>query len=43
VTPGQLLVVEVSKGSFGVNVSGAPAQRKKPRPPRDGGGQQSLF
>lgn len=43
VRPGQLLVVDVSDGSFGVNVSGAPAQRKKPRPPRDDGGQQSLF
>jgi exodeoxyribonuclease VII large subunit len=43
VRPGQLLVVDVSDGSFGVNVSGAPAQRKKTRPPRDDGGQQSLF
>jgi exodeoxyribonuclease VII large subunit len=43
VRPGQLLVVEVSEGNFGVNVSGAPAQRKKPRPPRNDGGQQSLF
>ena len=43
VGPGQLLVVDVSDGSFGVNVSGAPAQRKKPRPPRDDGGQSSLF
>jgi exodeoxyribonuclease VII large subunit len=43
VRPGQLLVVDVSDGSFGVNVSGAPAQRKKPRPPRDDGGQTSLF
>jgi exodeoxyribonuclease VII large subunit len=43
VRPGQLLVVDVSDGSFGVNVSGAPAQRKKPRPPRDDGGQSSLF
>jgi exodeoxyribonuclease VII large subunit len=41
--PGQLLVVDVSDGSFGVNVSGAPAQRKRTRPPRDDGGQQSLF
>ena len=41
--PGQLLVVDVSDGSFGVNVSGAPAQRKKTRPPRDDGGQRSLF
>jgi exodeoxyribonuclease VII large subunit len=43
VGPGQLLVVDVSDGSFGVNVSGAPAQRKKPRPPKDDGGQTSLF
>jgi exodeoxyribonuclease VII large subunit len=43
VRPGQLLVAEVSDGSFGVNVSGAPAQRKKTRPPRDDGGQESLF
>ena len=43
VGPGQLLVVDVSDGSFGVNVSGAPAQRKKPRPPRDDSGQTSLF
>ncbi len=43
VRPGQLLVVEVSDGSFGANVSGAPAQRRKTRPPRDDGGQQSLF
>jgi exodeoxyribonuclease VII large subunit len=43
VGPGQLLVVDVSDGSFGANVSGAPAQRKKPRPPRDDGGQTSLF
>ncbi len=41
--PGQLLVVDVSDGSFGVNVSGAPAQRKRTRAPRDDGGQQSLF
>ena len=41
--PGQLLVVDVSDGSFGVNVSGAPAQRKRTRPARDDGGQQSLF
>ena len=41
--PGQLLVVDVSDGSFGVNVSGAPAQRKKTKPPRNDGGQQSLF
>jgi exodeoxyribonuclease VII large subunit len=43
VHPGQLLVVDVSDGSFGVNVSGAPAQRKKAKPPRDDGGQTSLF
>lgn len=43
VRPGQLLVVDVADGSFGVNVSGAPAQRKKRRPPPGDGGQQSLF
>jgi exodeoxyribonuclease VII large subunit len=42
--PGQLLVVDVADGSFGVNVSGAPAQRRRRRaPPRDDNGQQSLF
>ncbi len=43
VRPGQTLTAEVSDGSFSTTVSGAPAQRKKPRPPRDDGGQQSLF
>ncbi len=43
VRPGQLLSVQVSDGSFSANVSGAPAQRKKPRPPRDDGGQTTLF
>ena len=43
VRPGQILAVEVADGPFGASVSGAPVQRKKPRPPRDGGGQQSLF
>jgi exodeoxyribonuclease VII large subunit len=43
VRPGQLLVVEVSNGSFGAAVSGAPAQRKKARPPRPDNGQTSLF
>ncbi|MEO6012145.1 MAG: exodeoxyribonuclease VII large subunit [Devosia sp.] len=43
VRPGQSLNVEVSNGSFGATVSGAPAQRKKPRPPRPDNGQTSLF
>ena len=43
VRPGQALTAEVSDGNFGVSVSGAPAQRKKARPPRDDGGQTSLF
>ena len=43
VRPGQLLAVEVADGQFGAAVSGAPVQRKKPRPPRDDGGQESLF
>ncbi|RYE09409.1 MAG: exodeoxyribonuclease VII large subunit [Hyphomicrobiales bacterium] len=43
VRPGQSLVVDVADGSFGANVSGAPAQRKKPKPPRDDNGQTSLF
>jgi exodeoxyribonuclease VII large subunit len=43
VRPGQALTAEVSDGNFGVTVSGAPAQRKKARPPRDDGGQTSLF
>jgi exodeoxyribonuclease VII large subunit len=43
VRPGQLLAVEVSDGQFGASVSGAPVSRKKPRPPRDDGGQESLF
>jgi len=43
VRPGQLLAVEVADGQFGASVSGAPVQRKKPRPPKDDGGQESLF
>ena len=43
VRPGQVLVVEVADGSFGAAVSGAPVARKKPRPPKDPGGQESLF
>jgi exodeoxyribonuclease VII large subunit len=43
VRPGQLLVVEVADGQFGASVSGARVSRKKPRPPRDDGGQTSLF
>ncbi|HVY51316.1 MAG TPA: exodeoxyribonuclease VII large subunit [Devosia sp.] len=43
VRPGQLLSVEVSDGPFGASVSGAPVSRKRPRPPRDDGGQESLF
>ncbi len=27
----------------GASVSGAPVSRKKPRPPKDDGGQESLF
>jgi len=43
VRPGQLLAVEVSDGQFGASVSGAPVSRKRPRPPKDDGGQESLF
>jgi len=43
VRPGQLLAVEVADGQFGAAVSGAPVQRKKPRPPKGDGGQDSLF
>ena len=43
VRPGQLLAVEVSDGQFGAAVSGAPVSRKRPRPPKDDGGQESLF
>jgi exodeoxyribonuclease VII large subunit len=43
VRPGQSLAVEVADGQFGASVSGAPVSRKKPRPPRDDGGQESLF
>lgn len=43
VRPGQLLAVEVADGQFGASVSGAPVSRKKPRPPKDDGGQESLF
>jgi exodeoxyribonuclease VII large subunit len=42
-TPGRALSIEVADGQFGAAVSGAPVQRKKPRPPRDDGGQESLF
>jgi hypothetical protein len=38
-----LLAVEVSDGQFGAAVSGAPVSRKRPRPPKDDGGQESLF
>ena len=43
VHPGQLLAVEVADGQFGAAVSGAPVSRKRPRPPKDDGGQESLF
>jgi exodeoxyribonuclease VII large subunit len=43
VRPGQLLAVEVADGQFGAAVSGAPVSRKRPRPPKDDGGQESLF
>ena len=43
VRPGQLLAVEVADGQFGAAVSGAPVARKRPRPPKDDGGQESLF
>lgn len=43
VQPGEQLVIEVAEGQIGATVSGAPAVRKKPRPPRDDGGQESLF
>jgi exodeoxyribonuclease VII large subunit len=43
VRPGQLLAVEVADGQFGAAVSGAPMSRKRPRPPKDDGGQESLF
>jgi exodeoxyribonuclease VII large subunit len=43
VRPGQTLGVTVTDGAFAATVSGAPAQRKKARSPRDDGGQSSLF
>ena len=43
VRPGQLLAVEVADGQFGAAVSGAPVSRQRPRPPKDDGGQESLF
>ena len=43
VRPGEQLAIEVSDGQIGATVSGAPAIRKKTRPPRDDGGQDSLF
>jgi len=43
VRPGQLLAIEVADGQFGAAVSGAPVSRKRPRPPKDDGGQESLF
>lgn len=46
VQPGEALTVTVADGGFGVTVSGAPVAGqapKKHRPPREGGGQESLF
>jgi exodeoxyribonuclease VII large subunit len=43
VKPGEQLVIEVAEGQIGATVNGAPAVRKKPRPPRDDGSQESLF
>lgn len=41
--PGQLLAIEVADGQFGASVSGAPVARKRARPPKDDGGQGTLF
>jgi exodeoxyribonuclease VII large subunit len=43
VQPGEVLAIQVAEGEIGATVSGAPAIRKKPKPPRDPGGQESLF
>jgi len=43
-TPGQALEVEFADGTIGVNVSGAPARpHRRPKPPGDDNGQESLF
>ena len=43
IRPGESLEVRVADGDFAVGVSGAPVKRRKPRPPKDDGGQESLF
>ncbi|MHB1103386.1 MAG: exodeoxyribonuclease VII large subunit [Devosia sp.] len=43
VDPGDPLIIEVADGQIGATVSGAPVIRRKPRPPRESGEQESLF
>jgi exodeoxyribonuclease VII large subunit len=43
VAPGAALSVTVAEGEFGVTVAGAPPPRRRPRPPEEPGGQESLF
>ncbi len=41
--PGAALTVRVAEGEFGVTVTGAPPQRRKPKPSVEPGEQESLF
>ena len=44
VQPGEALRIELADGQIGATASGAPGlARKKPKPPPEGGGQESLF
>lgn len=43
VGPGEPLTIEVADGQIGATVSGAPVIRRRPRPPKGGPEQESLF
>lgn len=43
VGPGEPLSIQVADGQIGATVTGAPAIRRRPRPPKNSGGQESLF
>lgn len=43
VGPGEPLAIKVAEGEIAANVTGAPMIRRRPRPPKDGPEQESLF
>ncbi len=42
-SPGDAVAIEFADGAVGATIAGSPVIKKKPRPPSDGGTQESLF